>query len=303
MADRVIALATLRTRPATTDDVDAITELIAACERHDDGEVEIDREDVEMGFGRNGFEPEADTLLAFDGDGLVAWGDVYQDRAEADVRPDRRSLGIGAALLAWTEQRALAHDETKVSQTVTDANHGAAELFASQGYEPSRTAWILQIELDPASPPEPTVPEGISVRAYDPARDDRAAYRVIDDAFSEWPGREPIPFEEWAPFVIGHGAFSPARSPLAFDGDELVGVVLSFDYGAGDGWIHQLATKASHRHRGIARALLQTAFRGFAELGRRRAGLSTDSRTGALSLYERVGMSVHRSYTRYTKEL
>jgi len=33
------------------------------------------------------------------------------------------------------------------------------------------------------------------------------------------------------------------------------------------------------------------------------AGVSTDSRTGALGLYERVGMRVVRRYTRYTKHL
>ena len=71
----------------------------------------------------------------------------------------------------------------------------------------------------------------------------------------------------------------------------------------GEGWIQQLATEANHRHRGIATALLGTAFAGFRERGRTRAGVSTDSRTGALDLYERVGMRVERSYTRYTKRL
>jgi ribosomal protein S18 acetylase RimI-like enzyme len=185
-----------------------------------------------------------------------------------------------------------------------DANPGAAALFAANGYEPTRTAWILTIRFDDAAPPPPELPPGITIRHYDPAGDERAVYRLIDDAFSEWEGRDPIPFEEWAPYVIRHPSFSPAMSPLAFDGDELVGAVLSFDYANVDeGWIHQLATKGTHRHRGIARALLRTAFRAFHERGKRSTGLSTDSRTGALSLYERVGMSVRSSYTRYTKVL
>ena len=83
-----------------------------------------------------------------------------------------------------------------------------------------------------------------------------------------------------------------------------IGAVMSLDYASTDeGWIHQLATQATHRHRGIARALLRTAFRTFAERGKRHCGLSTDSRTGALTLYEHVGMSVRSSYTRYTKPL
>jgi len=70
-----------------------------------------------------------------------------------------------------------------------------------------------------------------------------------------------------------------------------------------EGWITQLATKASHRRRGIGQALLRTSFGWFSERGRRVAGVSTDTRTGALGLYEKVGMRVQRQYTRYTKRL
>jgi hypothetical protein len=37
--------------------------------------------------------------------------------------------------------------------------------------------------------------------------------------------------------------------------------------------------------------------------GRSVVQLSTDSRTGALGLYEHVGMRIVRSYTHYAKEL
>jgi GNAT superfamily N-acetyltransferase len=289
-------------RPTTPADVEVLYELIGACETHEDGKVTIDREDVEMGFDRHGFDPSEDSLLILDADRAVAWAEVYQNRAEADVRPSHRGRGIGSSLLSWTEGRARAHGETKVSQTVTRANVGAAELFASHGYEPTRTAWVLSIPLKDAQSPTSTPPEGISIRPYEPGLDE-AVYRVIDDAFSEWPGRDPISFEEWAPYVIRHKAFAPSASPLAFEGDELVGVVMSFDYGDEEGWIHQVATRATHRHRGIARALLHDAFRAFREGGKTRCGLGTDSRTGALTLYERVGMSVRTTYTRFTKPL
>jgi GNAT superfamily N-acetyltransferase len=305
MENRVIELPDkLTRRAATADDIDPITELIAACETHDAGLVDIDRDDVEAGFGRDGFDPARDTLLVHEGDALVAWGEVYQNRAEVDVRPGHRGRGLGTAILAWTEDVARAHAAHKVSQTVTDANAGASALLVAHGYESTRTAWLLEIRFDDAAPARPDLPVGISIRPYVASSDERAVYQLIDDAFSEWDGRDPIPFEEWAPYVIRHPSFSPAMSPLAFDGDELVGAVLSFDYaGIDEGWIHQLATKATHRHRGIARALLRTTFNAFHERGKRSTGLSTDSRTGALSLYERVGMTVRSSYTRYTKAL
>ena len=54
---------------------------------------------------------------------------------------------------------------------------------------------------------------------------------------------------------------------------------------------------------GIARALLQSVFAAYHATGRRRVGLSTDSRTGALTLYERIGMRVRRTYTSWAKDL
>jgi ribosomal protein S18 acetylase RimI-like enzyme len=93
-------------------------------------------------------------------------------------------------------------------------------------------------------------------------------------------------------------------SRLAFDGEELVGAALSDDHqGQDEGWVAQVATKASHRHRGIARALLQSVFAANHATGRRLVGLSTDSRTGALTLYERIGMRVRRTYTAWSKDL
>lgn len=58
-----------------------------------------------------------------------------------------------------------------------------------------------------------------------------------------------------------------------------------------------------HRHRGIARALLQTAFARSFHRGYHWTSLSTDSDTGALSLYERVGMRIHRSFTHLSLDL
>ena len=68
-------------------------------------------------------------------------------------------------------------------------------------------------------------------------------------------------------------------------------------------WVDKLAVAATHRHRGIARALLGTAFRRSSASGYDHTALSTDSRTGALTLYERVGMHVTRSFTHWAIDL
>jgi ribosomal protein S18 acetylase RimI-like enzyme len=220
------------------------------------------------------------------------------------VRPSHRGRGIGSALLEWTEGRAAETGEHAVTQMVTAANLAAAELFRGHGYGPAETAWLLQIRFEDGPPPSPATPEGITIRTYRSGEDDEAAYRVIEDAFNEWRERTRQTFEEWRAMWVSHPAFAPALSPLAFDGDELVGAIVYLDYPESDeGWVQQLATKASHRHRGIARALLHHAFGMAYAAGKPACGLSTNSLTGALSLYEKVGMHVRRSYTRWAKTL
>jgi mycothiol synthase len=314
------------------NDAEAICRLVAECEHDLDGKAEVDVEDIVADLGRPGFDPATDTVLVHEPDGsLAGWAQVRESRAEADVRPDRRGRGIGTWLLEWTERRARGSGATKVGQTITDRNTAAARMFRDRGYLPRDTAWLLEIPLHPDQPVAPP-PAGITIRGYRTGTDDRAVHRVIDDAFSEWPDRDPRPFEEWVPFSIGRQTFSPELSALALDGDRIVGAAIVLDYrNAGkrrladpaqvlahdkrrladpaqvlahdEGYVHQLAVHRGYRHRGIARALLHRAFAGFARTGRRWCTLSTNSYTGALSLYERVGMRIRHSYTHYSKEL
>jgi mycothiol synthase len=88
---------------------------------------------------------------------------------------------------------------------------------------------------------------------------------------------------------------------VAVDGDRIAGGAFVLD--AGEIWVDKLAVDRDYRHRGIARALLQTAFRRSFDRGYTRTRLSTDSRTGALTLYERLGMRVQRSFTNYGLDL
>jgi ribosomal protein S18 acetylase RimI-like enzyme len=91
---------------------------------------------------------------------------------------------------------------------------------------------------------------------------------------------------------------------VAFERDQLVGAVLSLDVpDADEGYVERVAVRRDHRNRGIARVLLRQAFRDFYQQGRRTCTLWTHSDTGALSLYERVGMTTRHSSTVYRKAL
>jgi GNAT superfamily N-acetyltransferase len=290
------------TRSLTMTDVDVVFDLIVACEIAASGVADIDREDVRADWSRPGFDLSVDAIAVVDGDRMVATAEVFKNRADVNVHPDHERRGVGTWLLSWTEARSRELGRPNVGQTL-DNNHAAAiEILKHNGYGYGHTSWMLEIEI-PDRPAEPEPPAGIEVRTFRPGTDDDATYRVVEDAFNEWPNREPATFEEWSALTIRRHDFDPDLLQLAVDGDHIVGVAFSIAYPDSGGWVQQLAVAATHRHRGIARALLHRAFATAWDRGDRRCGLSTDSRTGALGLYEKVGMHVTRSFTNHVKSL
>jgi mycothiol synthase len=67
--------------------------------------------------------------------------------------------------------------------------------------------------------------------------------------------------------------------------------------------VSRLAVRRDQRNRGLAQALLVDAYARAREHGVPTGGLSTDSRTGALGLYEKVGMQVIMDWVNRAKTL
>lgn len=291
-------------RPHVRADAAAVCALVAEAEAHDDGVAEIDLSDIEADWRRPGFDLQTMSLGVFRGGELAASADVFAGRAEVSVKPGDRGRGIGTAIMRWTWDVARADGRDRVGQTVTDADLSAVGLFRSNGYEPTHTSWILQIEV-PDAPPRPVLPEGLAFRPFVPGTDDRALYELIDTAFSEWPMRESEGFDNWRAQTLDRAEVRPELQVLIGDREgRIIAAAVNFDYPNGDeGWTQNLAVDAGYRRRGLGKALLIESFRRFHAAGQRTCGVSTDSRTGALGLYEAVGMHVRRSYTRWTKSL
>ncbi|WP_309650228.1 GNAT family N-acetyltransferase, partial [Nocardioides sp.] len=70
-----------------------------------------------------------------------------------------------------------------------------------------------------------------------------------------------------------------------------------------EAYVDRLATRADQRGRGLAQALLVDAFAAGRTHGAVRSARSTDSRTGALGLYEKVGMSVTSTWVNRAVEV
>ncbi|MFJ4795642.1 GNAT family N-acetyltransferase [Kitasatospora purpeofusca] len=292
-----------RSAPAAVADAPAVARLVAACERDLLGRTESAPGDVAADLAHPALDPALDALLVRDGRGEVAgWAWVRGGRrSRVDVHPGHRGAGLGGWLLDWTEERARRAGGERLAQAVEDGDRAAVGLLRSRGYLPFVSQWQLGIAL-PAAAVAAAPPPGISVRPFRPG-DESAAHRVTEDAFDEWQVRR-SPYAEWAPRTVGHDSFAPALSRVAFADGEMVGAALALDApDRGEGHVERLAVRRDHRHRGIARLLLGEVFGAFHRHGRERCTLWTHSETGALPLYERLGMSVRRTSSMYGKAL
>lgn len=290
---------------AAPSDIPIITALLRVAEEFDAGEPSVTVEDVESEWMHSGFDPAVDALLVFEDGRAIAYAEVPGWRAEATVHPDARGRGIGTAILAWIEKRAVERavddPEIRVGQTVIDTNAGAVSLFVRHGYAPRHTSWVLRLP-DGVAVNHPPLPGGITIRPFDPDREEWEVYRVIEDAFNEWPTRVPTSFEDWRSAVTRRADFDPALLLVAATDRDVVGVAFGIAY-PDEGWVQQLAIRRDNRGQGLAKALLRASFAEFHRRGFPDVGLSTDSRTGALDLYLDVGMVVRSSYTHYSKLL
>jgi len=291
-------------RAATWDDVDAVTSLVAACELLHDGVSAVHREDIVADWARSSFDLTRHSVVATSGDAMVAEVDVFDGRAEANVHPDWRGRGLGTWVLGQAERIAREQRAPRAAQTLSDRATDAVALLRRHGYGHLYTSWVLRIENE-QRPLPPDLPADVVFRNYVPGDDDRAVFQVIEDAFSEWPNRLPSTFEDWYPMILGRESFEPWMVLLAAEEatGEIVGVANVIDQDLDAGWVQQLATKATHRHRGIGRALMRRAMTVFWDLGKPGLEVATDSRTGALGLYEQIGMHVVASYTNHAKDL
>ncbi|WP_329445494.1 GNAT family N-acetyltransferase [Streptomyces canus] len=291
-----------QSRSATTADVHAVHCLVTACENDLHGRATTGSDRIAADLGLPGLDLKYDTILVRDSTGeLAGWSWVKGRRATVHVHPGHRGQGLGSSLLAWAEARAGQLGSDRIAQTVSDSDHAAIALLRSSGYSRIVTEWLLEIAM-PVEPEVPEPPAGITVRPFRPG-DEQAAYQLTEDAFDEWQQRRKS-YAEWARHTVERATFEPAASPVALADDQMVGAVLSLDVpGNGEGYVERVAVRRDHRNRGIARMLLQEAFRTFHRQGKQTCTLWTHSDTGARSLYERIGMTVQRSSTVYGKAL
>lgn len=312
-------------RPTTMDDLDTAVALFNTCSIEEIGRPFVERYYIENEWTSPDLNLETDTRVVIAPDGaLVGYIEVW-DRAPhvhpwvwARVHPDHRGRGIGTTLEQWAEQRARqaipkAPEGARVSmlQGTLSTHQPAQALLQQQGYQAIRHALRMVIEMD-EPPPEPVLPEGITIRPFVRGREERAVVDTTRKAFRDHWGHVERSFEEeythWMHMIENDPDHDPALWFVAMEGEDMVGVSLCRPKVVEDadmGFVDTLGVRRPWRRRGIALALLQHSFGELYRRGKRRVGLGVDAQslTGATRLYEKAGMHVQRRHITWEKEL
>ncbi|MCR1781150.1 GNAT family N-acetyltransferase [Nocardioides carbamazepini] len=294
----------LDTRPLTLADAAAVAELVAEQERHDLGRAEIDEADLLADWQRPSADLESSSVAVLDGDRVVAYVEhLGEERYDAAVLPSYRGRGIGTWLAHWVQELARRRGVAVLGMPVPEGSAGDRLLIAL-GYHVRWTSWMLRLP-DGARIDERPLPAPYTLR---PARPDdhEQVWTVTEDAFLEWSERGRATLADFGAQVWGRPGFEPWHLQVVTGpGGRVVGVSNAWnstDGGRTETYVSRLAVAREHRGRGLAQALLVASFGAGRARGATSSSLSTDSRTGALSLYEKVGMRpastwVHRAVT------
>ena len=291
-------------REPTPDDAPAIKRLLDQHALASFGELELSEEEIRSWFKM----PNLWFRLAEENGELVGYLDVASDDSgHLDV--DARTLdpGVARLLVETAEERAGEVTETPVLRGYVQGDEPVMrEAYDDAGWQPIRYSFQMRIELD-NEVPEPVWPDGLRPRNLQAGEEERV-YEAHMDAFADhWDFRRQ-PFELWRSFTTQTHRYDPSLCWLIEDGDELAAISLNSWHFSGDpqfGWVHVLGVRPAWRRRGLATALLRHSFRDFAQRGAIRVGLGVDGEntTGAVRLYEQVGMRQVRRNDTYEKTL
>ena len=298
-----------RLRPPRLEEAAVIDRLSAACDAALGSPPALSEDLIRAFWARPRFVLETDAWVVDGGRSAVGYAqvsDINPTRlsAFALVHPDHTGRGIGTVLAGLVEDRAAQKTPAvaRLFTAVITQDEAAARLLTGRGYEWARRFWHMEIELEVGTSAL-APPSGIHLRRLDPKSDLSSAHRILEEAFADHWDYTPTPYEEFL-VEIADDDFDPSLWIVAIEGDEPVGV-LDGEAHSDRGWIVELGVLRSHRGRRIATAMLREALAEFERRGlpRVRLNVDSDNLTGAVSLYERIGIKVVTSYDLWARAI
>lgn len=183
------------------------------------------------------------------------------------------------------------------------------KLLESLDFVPVRYGYMM---VRPCSQPMEAqqLPAGLEVRPASP-KQFRQIWEAQAEAFRDhWGYVEPTEkhYQSWLEFPYTQ----PELWKVAWDGDQVVGMVLNFinhdenqEFKRLRGYTEDISVRRPWRRQGVARALLTQSIRMFQEMGMDETVLGVDAENpnGALNLYESVGYKPYRTSRTFRKPL
>jgi ribosomal protein S18 acetylase RimI-like enzyme len=153
----------------------------------------------------------------------------------------------------------------------------------------------MEVELaDPAIAPPPVPPPGVEVSTLGGGTEAelRALHSVVDVAFRDHYGHGETPFDAWLERTVDEGLTDRSLWWLACVGGVPAAGLLG-TIGPTRGYVDTLGTLREFRGRGLGRLLMLTSFAEFHRRGQRKVtlGVDADNPTGAVELYQSLGMT------------
>jgi mycothiol synthase len=251
----------------------------------------LDAEEIRSWIDNEDLKPENLRVLEEDGR-VVGYGDVWPE--EDNVQLDVAAPGHWEPFLDWAEAEAAG----RRIRVFVPERHELARIAQTRGYRLWRSSYTMEADLPVDGP---VVPAGIEVRSYRPDVDGEAVRQALNESFADDPFHHDVTSSNFREFYLKSRGFEPSLWLFGWDGDELAGFVLAYSQHVGDpalGWVGTLGVRPAWRRRGLGEALLRAGFAALYTRGLRRVGLGVDTEniTGALRLYERVGMRPVRRF-------
>lgn len=299
-----------RVRRPRRDDAESVAALERAVDIEIHGESDVTASDVldEWSLPRFSLDDDAWLVETAAGD-LAAYGSVWYENppgeaaTEQVVHPSHRGRGLTAFLLDLGETRARDHDlrihdgrRAPVSIVVPacEADKARVALVTGRGYRQVRVFGRMVTSLD-RQLDEPRWPPGIVVRHFQRGADEAAVHAATEEAFRDHFRPDAMNLDEWLSFRFERSDLDLGLWWVAWAGDEVAGSLLAFETPLG-GYIDELSVRRPWRRAGVGRALLLQAFAELRRRGQPQAflGVDTVNPTGAMRLYESVGMTLRK---------
>jgi ribosomal protein S18 acetylase RimI-like enzyme len=305
-------------RPVLMSDVPLLYTLVERITTHVLGESDANEAELRDDLTGPHFDLQEDTFIAVAPDGRATaygqgnderngsgWIDVYIDPSlDAGAYDVVADAGVSACIARITESvRERGASVVKLTAGLYESEVAMRKAYERAGLHVETVYWRMILTFEPDVEPEQAiVPDGYEIRPVDPNDDAVMAigHALYRDTFSEHHGfaDTDTTLEDYAANWRGAESYDPSAWWFAYEGDEPVGMLLGDNRRAeqGHGYVRSIGVHKSQRGRGLARALLLTAFGHWHAAGRRgvQLGVDTGNVTGATRLYESVGMrSLH----------